>query len=188
MANKVFNVVKDAVKKVNIKRVNENTKRRNKRFQKLDRMQQRVAIAKDALAMLDAKKLIARRGVYASPTNWEDINLLPDNASCAAELAAAEQCKVCALGSIFMGAVHRGAVAEDCNISKFSLFDSDDDAMRDMLEPYFTESELWSMENYFESYSYSKSDDQSLRDVLNTIIESDGRAVRPTYDSRDEDY
>ena len=186
MANKVFNVVKNAAKKFEAKRVNENVKRRNKRFQNLGLMQQRVAIAKDALALLDMEKLIARRGTYLSAPyrQLDELDKLHDDgASCAVQLEAAETCQACALGAVFAGAIRRGAV--DCK--EFDVFSQADYSMRDMLKPYFSNKELWDMENFFES-GYSQEANDRLRAVLNTIIESGGEKVRPDNDPYVSEY
>lgn len=169
-------------KKLGIKRINDATRKRNKRFQAKDRMTQRVMIAKDALLMLDMKKLQAKRGVYLfSDLRWPERDQLRGQ-SCAVQLAATEQCQVCGLGAVFAGAVRRGAI--DCP-DEFSLFNQSDHDMRDMLKPYFTIDELWSLENYFES-GYTGSDDARLRAVLNTIIDSKGVKVYPPVE--DEEY
>lgn len=169
-------------KKLDIKRINDATRKRNKRFQAKDRMAQRVMIAKDALLMLDMKKLMARRGTYLlGDLSWREQDQLNDQ-SCAVQLAATEHCKVCGLGAVFAGAVRRGAV--DCD-NEFNLFRQSDSAMRYKLKPYFTNDELWTLENYFES-GYTDSDDTRLRKVLNTIIDSKGAKVAPPDD--EEEY
>jgi hypothetical protein len=71
---------------------------------------------------------------------------------------------------------------EDGGFNNFDLFSQDDEVMREMLEPYFSHDELWDMENYFES-GYVMGDDARLREVLNTIISSNGEKVRPDTDS-----
>ena len=176
MSNSIFLVGKDS--KFSLKRFNENVKRRNKRFKKLDRMAQRVTIAKDVLNLLDIRKLRASRGVYVQLPH--DAPLPRPEDSCEVQFAKAENCTVCALGAVFLGAVGRGAV--ECN----NLW-NDDDSMRTMLRPYFTTDELWRMEHYFES-GYVMGDDARLRAVMEAVIKSKGEKVVPdgiTDDSED---
>lgn len=182
MPNRVMNVARKAVKSLSVKRINENTKRRNMRFQRMDRMAQRVAIARDVLNMLDSKKLRAARGVYLevdedSRQELCDADTLPPPAM---QLARVEKCDVCAIGSMFAGLVHRGVSldSEGC-LDDYTRFD-----MVRALSPYFTRGELGLMEDYFED-GYSDTDDKRLRKVLETIIDTKGEFFIPA-DERDE--
>lgn len=124
-------------------------KRRNAAFEKLSPAQKRVVVAKDVLAALNARQLIARSNVYltidrfapelqASPNYWE-----LDAQS--ALLKGQVSCNVCAIGSIFVCAVER---QDKITLNDFA--GSKKNGMSEYLGDMFSAEQLDLMEAAFE--------------------------------------
>lgn len=148
---------------------------KNAAFKRLKPAQQRVRIAKDVLKQLDLKKIIPKEGTYVSlggeglfkkggAVKQGDLQSI----LCGKDV---ESCHVCALGSVFVGAVrladevrsnvlyngeeHVGGDAYEPiyarRLSASGVF------VRDYLSRFFTDLELDVMESYFETSSFSRS-------------------------------
>lgn len=105
--------------------------RNNKRFQKLSPEKQRVAIARDALSQLKAKRLKAVVSEYMAPVYVEGV----------ATTALSVPCGVCALGGLFCG------LADNTEDQRPVYSGSQ---IRDKLRPYFSETQLTQIESAYE--------------------------------------
>lgn len=75
------------------------------KFDKLTKAGKRIAIAKDVLAQLRARKLQAKLGAWAVPAHT-NINELPNDTDLA-KLFESKQCMVCGVGALFVAAVEK---------------------------------------------------------------------------------
>ena len=120
--------------------------RNNKRFQKLSPEKQRVAIARDALSQLKAKRLFPVKGIYME-TDY------------ATTVLSAEKCSVCALGGLFCGLV-------DNTENQSPVYSGR--AIRNQLNPYFSERQLSEIESAYEmSPCYWDEDEEVLVAAVN---------------------
>lgn len=78
------------------------------KFSSLSAPQRRVAIAKDVIAGLKAKRLLAEQRVYCS-TGYDNVGILPKkgDVELADVLINVPQCEVCAKGAMFIAAVEK---------------------------------------------------------------------------------
>lgn len=81
-------------------------KRANAAFAKMTPAQKRVQIAKDVIAQLDAKKIVAEYGSWLSPDGQQWFRAEADQ-QVRDFIGSTTSCEACALGSIFMCAVTR---------------------------------------------------------------------------------
>jgi hypothetical protein len=130
-----------ATVKEHIRRENKRTSDRNRRFKKMTKAQQRVAIARDVLKLLTENKIAAIRGEYFELSdNGYDLNAAvadielefvpPNVTNCFqhADITLKElihvpsvTCNVCAIGAVFTAAVARRGINGDetvCTVSK----------------------------------------------------------------------
>ncbi len=150
-----------------------NIEKRNKDFKKLSKAEKRVAIAKDVIAALKAKKYIAETGDYL------DINYSSDNydSNINQELLCSNDitCKVCAVGALFTSKV---IISNN--------FDSDyvpsDDVMRDELSAYFSKNQLYLIEAAFEGW---ETDEYSKSEIILTLKNNDHMRFHRDYDTND---
>lgn len=105
--------------------------RNNKRFQKLSPEKQRVAIARDALSQLKAKCLTAIAGDYMQPEYTAGVETTVLSISCG----------VCALGGLFCGLAGN---TKDRSVTYSGR------AIRNSLNPYFSERQLTEIESAYE--------------------------------------
>jgi hypothetical protein len=117
----------------------------NARFKKLSRAEQRVAIAKDVIAQLRAKRFIAE-SIYFQLGKGDDISIYVDDDAPAAACIMQTGCQVCGIGSIFTG-----AVLKDPKIKMSDVDSGDRDDQVQYLRRWFSERQLDLIENYFES-------------------------------------
>lgn len=164
-------------------------RRRNERFEKLSVEQQRVAIAKDVISQLNAKKLIAATSTgylgwdqfgSSIPSRTHNLNhrLNPrlrgrEASECTAQL----QCTVCGIGSLFVSALE--FVDEkrvDKSIDRRHVH-------VEYLERWFSPEQLDLIEEYFESPPYGSlyrevrgdlDADLRLTMIMENIISNDG--------------
>lgn len=160
----------------------------DEKFAALSPAEKRVAVAKDVIAQLDAKKIIAQAGTYVSitPAANEIVSIEPDDELQA--VFAGRVCDACALGSLFICAV---AKLDDCTADsvQFGQHYGADFYMRDdpyeYLGQFFDEDQLHDIERVFEGYggwtdddteSHLISDDENerLRVIMRNIIDSNG--------------
>lgn len=105
--------------------------RNNKRFQKLSPEKQRVAIARDALSQLKASHLRAIAGDYMQPEYTAGVETTVLGVSCG----------VCALGGLFCGLAGN---TKDRSVTYNGR------AIRNSLNPYFSERQLTEIESAYE--------------------------------------
>ncbi len=158
---------------------------RGRRFRKMTRNQQRVAIAKDVLNFLDTKKFTATRGIYLSiDIDDKSKKVIKEFKTTLSGLLSVPtiKCEVCAIGAVFTAAVcGRGvdrkssAVQNDWGNLEFSGVGQQ--KMISELEPYFDEDELRDMEYYFENMANRENSDTALKRLMDVIIESDGESI-----------
>lgn len=88
-----------------------NTRRLNKKFSRMSPAEKRVCVARDVLAQLKAKKILAKSRLWARRHDSHNELLSEGDADESTELRDVlpkiEQCDACALGSIFLCAVNR---------------------------------------------------------------------------------
>lgn len=176
--------------------------KQNKAFDKLSKMDKRVAIAKDVIANLNSKKFIAKHGSY--------IETIGDNKQINQFTLLDTTCNVCAIGSLLTGRISRG---NKLDINLDTLLHIDDFAgeeeiklLKDLFTAKelryieyafegwnindsfeFTDKEIEKVEKFFDSYinrnandyeiEKSRSDDKRLRAIMNNIIKNKGKFV-----------
>lgn len=164
---------KQLAKKINLKRMTRNNAR--------------VAIAKDVIASLKAKRFFATRGTYLT-ANKDLSKRVRDRLARQMPVELREvlptlKCDVCAIGSVFCAVVQR---VNDFPLDPRRLEDGarpyvNDESMIEKLEPYFDSQELREMESFFEyRYTDLHSADEVLNALMNHIVKSKGEfdAVR----------
>lgn len=107
MTNKLQISKKQAVKKA-VQAHNRRVDRDNAAFEKMSPAEKRVQIARDVIAQLNSKRLIAEAGLWltadAGLFNEKDIKSDPEVKDL---LSKVKECRGCALGGMFMCAVER---------------------------------------------------------------------------------
>lgn len=172
-----------------------NTVAANRRFRSMNRMQQRVAVAKDVLKLLDTKRAVAKRGTYMGVTEATNDKISGNKVVFPPGMklkrlvhVPSVQCEVCGIGAVFMAAVACRGVDGD-HIALLEMYNNRDSFLSPLrgymiehLAPYFTAEELHAMEGFFEDYShrYDMSDDDALRALMEAIINSKGVEVVPS--------
>jgi hypothetical protein len=135
------------------------TRKKNIAFDKLPPARKRVAIARDVIEQLDAKKYIAEEGSYVVPHNFGKKHLagnryFPESAKnkslkeyfCDSKKKA---CQVCAKGSLFLSYVSK---VNDFKVGQnMWLDDRDTDAYKKLSE-VFSSPQLELIEGVFENY------------------------------------
>lgn len=148
------------------------------------RAEKAVTLAKDVLAQLKSKKLIATRGVYLDDEIWtmmserEGEQLQP-------LLEPLEECQVCALGSLFVA-----------KVARYNKFECQGDAssydLRAALKGYFGEQQLFDIETAFECSATGNcdmravtfgrrydDDEERLAAIMRNIVRNKGAFVIP---------
>lgn len=89
-------------------------KKRNEAFARMSPEQKRVTVAKDVIAALNAKQLVAKNSVYlalrfkqAVVKDWNNWDKFTESDAQVALLEQKVSCEVCAIGSVFVCAVER---------------------------------------------------------------------------------
>lgn len=113
--------------KKQLKNLNRRIARANKTFEKLTPAQKRVQIARDVLAQLKSKRLIAANGIWLDSTPFGAGTLftasqLKKNLELQEVLKKRKQCSGCAMGGLFMCAVERAN-----KLKLKDIMDSDND-------------------------------------------------------------
>jgi uncharacterized protein YqkB len=164
-------------------------KRQNKAFWKLSVKKQRIAIAKDVLALLKAK-LIKPQSTYLRIPEQAAEKIYDADADLVREIDAGvliEQvsCEVCGIGSLFLAAVHKNnkLTIEDLlniNIEDRLIIDGAADRCRDdqmeYLKKWFGPQQLDLIEFYFEDDDHCH---EKFGPILNTdwMTEKDERLI-----------
>jgi len=123
-------------------------KRRNAKFRKLTRAQQRIAIAKDVIAQVKVGRFVPTSTYFefnrSVDNEYDDSVQNLDMSNCIAQAS----CQVCGIGSLFAGAV--------INADKLKLKDFNFGAERDnqvaYLKRWFTSKQLDLIETVFERW------------------------------------
>ncbi len=143
---------------------------------KLTKAERRVAVARDALRQVEAKKLIAEAGTYiyfgrAIPQD------AVKNEKAFQRFVRDEKCHVCARGALFISTVRKEdsfAPSESNHYVRRSEFDP-------RLMELFSEGQLKLIENFFEfdgCYDYHEDKDRLVL-ILKNIIKNKGTFVLP---------
>lgn len=142
---------------------------RNARFEKLPVARKRVAIARDVLAALRAKRLIAKQGTYLRVGDFDPT--LHSNASLADMVGGDETCTVCVKGSVFVCAAKRGF-----DITFKNAYDTwEGEQMSATLGGVFSAKQLNTMERAFEDCGDAEVAEEMLGDVMRNVVRNDGR-------------
>lgn len=158
--------------KINLKTKQAETVRKqlaqkNKAFAKLPRNEQRIAIAKDVIAQIRAKKFVAastyfqlgRSDAACDPYSTPEYDLSDNVNSDLSECVAKEGCTVCGIGSLFASAVLNNDKLKVKKVSYLDEFTWEDDIVslnieRDdevhYLRKWFDADQLDLIERYFE--------------------------------------
>lgn len=157
----------------------------------------RVAIAKDVLAALDARKITATSGSYGSILF--DKPFMTGTVNVRETLPSMTSCYVCALGAAAIALVGRdNNLDTEVNLGSFRMR-IDDDEYREMLREYFSPVQLAMIESAFETQNYAykeqvslsnknvqaaisfadleSSDEQTMRRIFQNIIKNKGTFV-----------
>lgn len=151
--------------------------RRNAKFVKMTRPEQRAAIAKDVLSLLTIGKIQAHRGVYFSV---DITGIIPVESTALPALCLAQldntSCNTCAIGALFASLVLGSGGYKD----KVSGYIPTRDEMVAGLNLYFSEYELDVLERYFEDHSRGAPEfpDTVLRVAMNQVIDTGGAPFR----------
>ena len=175
---------------------NRSVKRRNEQFAKLSPSEKRVQIARDVIAQLASKKLIATAGVWLTGTDGDNLFDEKDverNPELQEILSKQESCEGCALGGMFMCAVERHDklkltdlevvkdykqavkdIGDDANLDSGEA--SEDDATH-YLKKFFSEAQLNDIEAAFERGGGAKSGSNSAQNFADEV-DDDGERMR----------
>jgi len=128
-------------------------------FNRLTREEKRVAIAKDVLAQIKAKRFEARCGIYVSGKAEPGSTKEPF----AAAPKEIKKCNVCALGSLFMA---KGDLVPN-TLDRLEIYDGFIGSERpaEQLGAYFSQDQLDLIESAFEGADYSH-DGTSYREIV----------------------
>lgn len=180
--------------KDNVKKENRAIKYRNEQFTKLSPAEKRVQIARDVLAQLRSKRLIATAGTWLSAEYGDDLFTREDvdnNVELQEILKKQESCEGCALGGMFMCAVERHNKLKVGNMeSPRDGQASEEDAIK-YLKKFFTVAQLDEIEAAFEQGGGARSgsdvavnfasdvddDEERMRLIMENIIVNKGRFV-----------
>lgn len=168
----------------------------NAAFNRLSKAAKRVALAKDVLEQIKAKRYSPTSGVYVEVNATEaaeefGLSNLDDLEANKALLTGMASCTVCAKGALFMSHVMK---TNDCTIDQANNSD-DSDSIGDRLDDIFDRDQLDLIESAFErdsnhcsgtdnsddlvdkavdfGYKYSNSD-KRLIGIMNNIIKNKG--------------
>ena len=131
-------------------------KKKTKTKKKLTKTQMRVAVAKDVIAQLKSRKLIAQAGTYCDLGT----SIFPEDKDRQVnEVLKDKTCTVCALGGIFVAQVNRFNDLKVCEVPNLrARFDNGscgettlyDDQIRDYIRKVFTPTQMSLIETAFE--------------------------------------
>jgi hypothetical protein len=190
-------ISKIAAKKL-VKNHNRRVREANKRFDALPPAEKRVAIARDVLAQLSSKKLVASRGTWLIGSGGGalyDVKDIKKNAELQSILAKQEQCQGCALGGMFMCAVRQAdklkldelnnvkefnfnleltSYPEDVELDEYDQIEMDD-AFK-YLKRFFPKAQLEMIETAFEQGGGAcHSDDEATKNFAYDVQDANDR-------------
>lgn len=167
-------ITKEAAKKA-VANHNRRVRRANEAFEKLSAADKRVYIARDVLAQLRSKQIIAERGVWVGDENGS-VCVIPDDTNDNAELKdvfnSMESCTACALGGLFFSTVK---IADKLKVGSISDQEIDFNDISKYLRQFFSKDQLLLIEIAFEGGSGGCSADE----VSNL---EDGKAAERFFD------
>jgi len=166
-----------------IAKKNRRIDRDNKAFEKMSPSEKRVQIARDVLAQLAAKRLIATPGCWLAGKDedplfsQEDVKKDPDLQKI---LKSQKECTGCALGGMFMCAVER---ANELKISDLDRESRDmrvlqDESVFDYMEQFFSREQLNEIEAAFEQGEGFVQDGDSTEEASTWLEEVDDAEER----------
>lgn len=151
----------------------------NKSFEKLSTADKRVQIARDVLAQLASKRLIATPGTWLAGSNEGNLFSKKDlekNPDLQKILKNTEECTGCALGGMFMCAVER---ADELKLGDLSVESQDMKQLQtedvfEYMEKFFSRDQLDAIESAFEQGD-GASNDLDAEDWLDGIEDAGER-------------
>lgn len=183
--------------------IHKRIKKNNEAFRKSTPLQQRVAIAKDVLRLIETKKIVPKRGTYFAANEKMDFGAERDIDSLSGAFKKMPSCQVCALGAVFVTTVLKlnhinvGDV-RGAHYRAYRDLEVDATTMQEFLRICFDSRTLFRMEAFFEmSVGFLQEKDaptgtmmyevihdlrhgtstpkERLRFVMNTVIEQKGK-------------
>lgn len=147
-------------KEQELQKLNEQIKLHNSEFKKMSAAQKRIAIAKDVLASLKAKKYTAKHRTYCA-FYFKDKKKVPTGTVELQDVLLSKNltsCNVCAMGSVFMAKVSLGNSCKIdipshfgfTSIENFNNIVGDAEDIVDNMKGIFTEKQLREIEYAFE--------------------------------------
>ena len=171
-----------------IARIEKRLKTRNARFRKLPKAKQRVALAKDVIQQLDARKLIASHCYFGWKHRDDNARFsnLPDKAQFGTATSQTK-CEVCGIGSLLVAAAELAdQLPVDWALDITTGSTNERFSIVDYLAPWFSSTQLDMIEMAYEqtstrggfrSFYTVRSDKQRLRAIMKNIIANNGRFV-----------
>lgn len=167
-----------------LKKIRRRLRDANRRFVKLSRKEQRIALAKDVIAQLDAKRIKADSTYLRMPNLKKAAEKGLDFGECAAQA----QCTVCGIGSLFISAVMKNDELPADKVAEAQEGCWDSPCMRDdvqvpYLEKWFDSEQLDLIEDYYERHIYDfespirqeYNNNKRLRMIMENIVSNGGR-------------
>lgn len=145
--------------KLSKKKLLEQIKKENARFAKLSKAEKRVAIAKDVLAQIAAKKYVPTQGTYVDLLD-KDVSE-EDIGKEVCEVVAGARCDVCAIGSLFMSAVKLG---DNLKVD-FGEYGDVNFFKSEILTRFFSKDQLGMMEAAFECSTIGEYGERASREA-----------------------
>lgn len=136
---------------------NRKVARDNAAFAKMSKSEKRVAIARDVIAQLDVKKLVAQSGTWLTSGGDDDfIPTYSGDDELQKVFSKVESCTGCALGGMFLCAVQK---ADNLKIKNLSAYNEEQDYnipvegtdLMKYLKKFFDNDQLELIENHFEN-------------------------------------
>jgi hypothetical protein len=132
--------------------MNKKIRDRNRRFQKLTGPQKRVRIAKDVLAAIAAKRIVARTGYYLNldlsfEAEHDSGKYVGNSLTPVEEFAENNVCSACALGSMMICLASR---TNDMKVGQLTSTAMAFEAIRNKLTSVFADSQIALIESAFD--------------------------------------
>lgn len=184
-----------ALLKKSVAKENRRIARSNKEFEKMSPSEKRVQIARDVLAQLAAKRLIATPGTWLAGRGESDLfthEESDNDQELQKVLAKTKQCTGCALGGMFMCAVERAdkLKIQDLSSEALSTRQMQTDDVFDYMKKFFSREQLEQIESAFEqgegfAQTYDASDwledveepSERMRLIMENIVANKGKFV-----------
>lgn len=149
------------------------------KFEELSPEAKRVAIAKDVLKQLRAKKILATRGLYMD-TELLLTDVEEDDQVCDV-LKKVDECRACALGSMFVAAagLNDKITVGEAKAHYTVTFDVGGDTCYNYLLEFFPRPQLQMMEAVFEG-AYGATPYARLKGIMENVVRNNGTYVPPS--------